>query len=1144
MSVGTYSVGHPVNVATGAVYLRRLDLSIPGRFSLNWLRFYSTAALASPASPLGTGWCTPYFAELTRAGQALVFRHMEGPAGYFAEALSRVRSGETTRDLSASSELSWQAGEYVVCVWDPDSLSVERYRFREAAGDRFVLARVEDVAGIGVNLEYDAERRLTAIRQSLEGRALGISYSGGGLISAVSAWDGQTWRAVVSYAYDGLGRLTHVADASGGSEEYHYDDAGRLTREKTKSGGVFTFRYDGRGRCVHTSGLGRYDEKTLLFKEHIGWTEVTDSLGQISRFHWNGNGQVLHEINAAGEITATEYDEHGRIRARTFAGGRPLSYEYDRFGNRSAITDPLGRSLRFAFNERHQVTALTDPAGNVWTSEYDTAGRWTAYRTPLGSEWRFEYDAPGNLTATRDPRGFRSQMSYPRPGTWELRDYAGNRTSVTENYLGRVDRRVDPGGLVTEYSRDAMGRLVRLTTSEGTDIRYQFDAAGNVVSVRDSVGAVTAFRYGSCRRLLEQTDPLGGTRKFRWGTEPGHLLEITNEKGETHRIEYDGIGRILRETGFSGVTSGYEYDAAGFRAAFIDQQGGRTEYTWDPAGQMLSMTTAEGARYEYAYDARGDLVRAQGPGGVLEFTRDRNGRVMLENQDGIKVEFEYDPAGCVTRIASSTGAELRFGYDAMALPVSARINGQEVWRTRRNNQRMEVERRQPGGLLLQQEFDPSSWLRKQRLTSNSGATLLERNYKYDVAGRLVGTHDSVWGEVRHAYDAAGHIVATTAPSLEERLEYDAAGNLVRTTSGEASTALQWAPGNRLLSANGTQFEYDAAGRPIRMQADGRGGDSLALTWSAPGRLTSIAAGSSLWTYRYDPIGRRLEKQGPEGSVRFVWAGDVLLQERFASGRSRIWAAPPGTFTPVAMLDGEQPFAIISDPVGTPRDVFDSDGRHRWSVLYDTWGAVAAWRGDLPDFPMRFPGQYHDRESGFHYSRFRYYDPLHGRFLSPDPLGLAGGLNEYAYGTNPIGWIDPLGLIIVYRNLRPNEDPSKGLSARQPGRDMAPGGHVNNGSRDNFKGSQYISTTTDPAVAAQWREEGQTTVRFDTDRVVPDSKGNLSIVDISDREKAVKAGLKARTVSYAAASKEVLVEGYVPPDAIEKVPPPEEEEKTC
>jgi RHS repeat-associated protein len=103
-----------------------------------------------------------------------------------------------------------------------------------------------------------------------------------------------------------------------------------------------------------------------------------------------------------------------------------------------------------------------------------------------------------------------------------------------------------------------------------------------------------------------------------------------------------------------------------------------------------------------------------------------------------------------------------------------------------------------------------------------------------------------------------------------------------------------------------------------------------------------------------------------------------------------------------------------DHLGTPQELTDCEGQVAWSAQYKAWGhaqeaiSEAARKAGIRN-PIRFQGQYFDEETGLHYNRYRYYDPDGARYLTQDPIGLAGGFNLYRYVGNPVNLIDPLGL---------------------------------------------------------------------------------------------------------------------------------------
>ncbi|WP_205913617.1 RHS repeat domain-containing protein, partial [Pseudomonas viridiflava] len=218
----------------------------------------------------------------------------------------------------------------------------------------------------------------------------------------------------------------------------------------------------------------------------------------------------------------------------------------------------------------------------------------------------------------------------------------------------------------------------------------------------------------------------------------------------------------------------------------------------------------------------------------------------------------------------------------------------------------------------------------------------------------------------------------------------------------------------LLMQGDRHYDYDAYGNQIRER---RGTGQKLVTeyrYDCQHRLIGVSLpGGSTASYKYDAFGRRIEKTVDGHTTEFLWQGERLIAES-ATNRYRTYIYEPGTFRPLAMLDGEgpmkaQPFYYQLDHLGTPQELTDYSGEIMWSAKYRAYGNLATLDIAEIDNPLRFQGQYFDAETGLHYNRHRYYNPGTGRFLTPDPIKLAGGLNNYQYVPNPTGWVDPLGL---------------------------------------------------------------------------------------------------------------------------------------
>ncbi|EFC5622636.1 RHS repeat protein, partial [Escherichia coli] len=332
-------------------------------------------------------------------------------------------------------------------------------------------------------------------------------------------------------------------------------------------------------------------------------------------------------------------------------------------------------------------------------------------------------------------------------------------------------------------------------------------------------------------------------------------------------------------------------------------------------------------------------------------------------------------------------------------------------------------------------------------------------YRYDRYGRLTEKTDLIpEGGIRtdderthrYHYDSQHRLVHYTRtqyaePLVESRYLYDPLGRRVAKRVWRRERDLTgWMSLSRKPQV--TWYGWDGD-RLTTIQND----RSRIQTIYQPGSFTPLirvetATGEQAKTQRRS-LADTLQQSGGEdgGSVVFppvlVQMLDRLESEILAdrvSEESRRWLASCG-LTVEQMQNQMDPVYTPArkihlyhcDHRGLPLALVSTEGATEWCAEYDEWGNLLNEENphQLQQL-IRLPGQQYDEESGLYYNRHRYYDPLQGRYITQDPIGLKGGWNFYQYPLNPVQYIDSMGLASKYGHLnnggygaRPNKPPT-------------------------------------------------------------------------------------------------------------------------
>lgn len=852
------------------------------------------------------------------------------------------------------------------------------------------LRRVIDASGVAVrdNITYTATGQIATEDRPNGARATFVYYPGSDLLMSATESGGGISR-YMKWTYDPQRRVSSIVVGDGVTVDqvtsFTYNAASDITSISTPGGASIVYTYD-------LAGNREGDSYQRNGTEHR-WVRRT----------FDAYGRVQDLVNPGSTWTSTVHPE-GTLTSQTDGRNNVTSYSYDDFKRLTQTVQPGQIVTNLEYDAADRLSSVLDANSGLTRHLYDDLGNRVRLESPDSGVALHQYDAAGNLIQSVDALMRSTSFGYD----------ASNR-------LKFVDRVDDADDEIFAYDTclNGIGKLCSRTNGIGEYVRYEYDPLGRVAKQTANAGAVS-FRHNAA----------------------GNPTEITYPSQRKVQYAYDASGQV---TSVVVVDGGNSYPIArgitrlpfGPATSWIYGNGLVEVRQYDLQYRPVSINTTGISSVTYdLYDGNDNVARRAANGDVQNFSYD-----VLNRLDGATGAFgvhdyDHDAVGNRTRLLSN-GESTLYAYQ----PASNQLLGDSRWTYDLDANGNQIRREASDGSGLALNYTNANRLRTVTDLQNTAATL--GAYRYNGSGQRTAK-STPHGDTLFVYGLRGELLTEALPGMTVTQEYVYLDGQPVALLGPPAAPAQPVAVDQIVDNPTGGFDCSLVKNRVAvngsfLRCEGQHFSTIHnWPWQPPMAGTYQVSVSWPW----DDLQPRCFHYA-DGTACFGGYGNpapppaggwaVLPPMRLAAGVYGLWVKQNHRMTSNvyrAEMDAarfvlkfpdyaDRDYKYIHvDALGTPVRVTNKTGVAVWAASYDPFGtAVVAedFDGDgvHQTLNFRFPGQYFDSETGLHYNYFRDYDPQSGRYLTPDPIGLAGGVNLYAYVRgNPISYADPFGLLTL------------------------------------------------------------------------------------------------------------------------------------